>query len=98
MHQELVSEIKNIFQSFQESLQLHLPALEKETQDLIAKKSLNIQEIEYQLDVLLSLTMLGVGDKLFVQLLDYYKTIDAEGALFYWNEYDKEEEEDEDEF
>ena len=25
------------------------------------------------------------------QFFDYYKTIDADGALFYWNEFDKED-------
>jgi len=33
---------------------------------------------------------MGVGKELFVKLLDYYKTIDAEGAAFYWEEFDKE--------
>jgi hypothetical protein len=35
--------------------------------------------------------MHGMGDKLFVRLLEYYKTVDPEGAMFYWNEYDKQE-------
>lgn len=54
-------------------------------------KSAESNIIEHQLDTLLSLTIHGVGDTLFIQLLEYYKTIDAEGAVFYWNEYDKEE-------
>jgi len=33
--------------------------------------------------------MFGIGDDFFMQLVDYYKTIDAEGTLFYRNEYDK---------
>lgn len=33
-----------------------------------------------------------VGKHLFVKLLEYYKTIDAEGAAFYWNEYDRDDE------
>ncbi len=45
------------------------------------------------LDTILSLTDLGIGNDLFIKLLEYYKTIDAEGAIFYWNEYDRKEEE-----
>jgi|688.fasta_scaffold19006_4 hypothetical protein len=35
---------------------------------------------------------MGIGKDLFVQLLEYYKTIDADGAAFYWNEFDKDNE------
>jgi len=31
------------------------------------------------------------GDDLFIQLLEYYKMIDKEAVLFYWNEYDGKE-------
>lgn len=91
MDKKLISEIGSIIQSFNQSLQSHLPALEKEVKLLINGKSVDAKTIEHYLDTLLSLTMHGIGDNLFVQLLDYYKTIDAKGALFYWNEYDKEE-------
>ena len=93
MDKKLITEIGSIIQSFNQSLQSHLPALEKEVKRLINEKSVDAKTIEHYLDTLLSLTMHGIGDNLFVQLLDYYKTLDAEGALFYWNKYDKEEEE-----
>ena len=48
--------------------------------------------IESTLDTLLSLTDLGVGKELFIKFLEYYKTIDTEGAAFYWNEYENDEE------
>jgi len=59
---------------------------------LFENKNEDKQIIERYLDTLLSLTMHGIADKLFIKLLDYYKNIDADGAEFYWNEYDKEEE------
>ena len=93
MDKKLITELGSIIQSFNQSLQSHLPALEKEVKQLIKTKSVDTNTIEHYLDTLLSLTMHGIGDILFVQLLDYYKTLDAEGALFYWNKYDKEEEE-----
>ncbi len=88
----LLNQLKEIIQTFQQSLQSHLPALECEINAIITNKVQNKYTIEYNLDVFISLTDMGVGNELFIKLLDYYKTIDAEGASFYWEEYDKKEE------
>ena len=92
MENELFHDIKQSIEAFQQTLQQHLPALEAEVNDLIQAESQDKNTIEYTLDTLLSLTDMVVGKELFIKLLEYYKTIDAEGAMFYWNEYDKEEE------
>lgn len=89
---KLVKDIKTLIDNFNTALGQHLPALEKEVNQIISEKSTNNSTIEYLLDSLLSLTMHGVGDDLFIKLVDYYKTVDPEGALFYWNEYDSKEE------
>lgn len=89
---KLVNDIKNLIDNFNAALGQHLPALEKEVNQIISEKSTDNSTIEYLLDSLLSLTMHGVGDDLFIKLVDYYKTVDPEGALFYWNEYDSKEE------
>lgn len=89
---ELVNNLKSLIEDFNKSLEAHIPASEKDVNKLISDKCVNHKIIEYHLDALLSLTMHGVGDSLFIKLLDYYKTIDAEGALFYWSEYDKQDE------
>jgi hypothetical protein len=78
-----------IIKDFNKSLKRHLPALKTEVNKLIAEKCKDKNTIENDLDTLLSLTMHGVGEKLFIKLLEYYKTIDVEGAAFYWNEYDE---------
>jgi hypothetical protein len=88
----LLNQLKEIIQTFQQSLQSHLPELECEINAIIKNKVQNKNTIEYNLDVLISLIDMGVGNELFIKLLDYYKTIDAEGASFYWEEYDKKEE------
>jgi len=44
------------------------------------------------LDTLLSFIDYGLGKDIFIRLLEYYKTVDAEGALYYWNEYKQNEE------
>ncbi|WP_316812937.1 hypothetical protein [Pedobacter heparinus] len=84
--------IKQIIQQFSESIERQLPLLEIEVNRLITIKSTNISAIGNCLDTLLSLTIHGFADDVFVRLLEYYKTVDAEGALFYWNEYDNTEE------
>lgn len=84
--------IKQIIQQFGESIKRQLPLLESEVHRLITIKSTDSNAIENCLDTLLSLTMHGFANDLFISLLEYYKTIDAEGALFYWNEYDNTEE------
>jgi len=92
MQKDLFQDIKQTIAEFQKSLSLHLPALEAEINHLIQSKNQDKNTIENTIDTLLSLTDMGVGKELFLKLLEYYKTIDAEGAAFYWNEYDKDDE------
>ena len=87
-----LSQIRETIKTFQQTLQSHLPALESEINAIITNKEQNKNNIEYSLDVLISLTDMGVGNDLFIKLLEYYKTIDAESASFSWEEYDKKEE------
>jgi|GEM_PF-1066051 len=89
MENDAFNNIKNTIEEFQNSLQRQLPALEADVNALIKNKVQDKNTIEYSLDTLVSLTDMGVGQDLFVKLLEYYKTIDAEGAMFYWNEFDK---------
>ena len=91
---ELVDDLKELIVAFNDSLKQHLPALEQEVDFLIISKSRKENEIENMLDTILSLTMHGVGDALYIKLLDYYKTVNSEGADFYWQEYDKMNEEE----
>jgi hypothetical protein len=91
MEKDLFKDIKQTIIEFQNSLQMNLPALEAEINHIIQSETLNKNTIENTLDTLLSLTGLGIGKDLFIKLLEYYKTVDEEGALFYWNEYDKDE-------
>lgn len=92
MQKDLFQDIKQTIAEFQKSLSLHLPALEADINHLIQSKNQDKNTIENTIDTLLSLTDMGVGKELFLKLLEYYKTIDAEGAAFYWNEYDKDDE------
>lgn len=92
MDKRLVNDLKQIIETFNLSLAEHLPALQNEVSSLIDTQTKDSTEIEHCLDTLLSLTTHGVGNDLYIQLLEYYKTIDEEGAMFYWKEYDNKEE------
>lgn len=90
MKKEAFEEISQLITAFQQNLQEYLPAFETEINTIISEKSQDKNQIENTLETLLCLTAHGVGDPLFIQLLDYYKTVDAEDADFYWDEYDGE--------
>lgn len=87
----LTNDIKTLISGFKASMEVHLPPLEAEVNRLITTKSKDAKAIEQLLDTLLSLSMMGVGEDIFIKLIDYYKTVDPEGAAFYWNEYDTQE-------
>ena len=91
MEKDAFNEISGLIKAFNAQLEQYMPALETEVEQMIATGNRNSKIIEGYLDTLLSLTMHGTGDKLFVKLLEYYKTIDLEGAMFYWNEYDNQD-------
>ena len=90
VEEELFKNIKQSIDAFQESLKQQMPAIEAEVNQLINSKNQNTKTIELTLDILLSISSLGIGEHLFIKLLEYYKTVDEDGAAFYWNEYDKE--------
>ncbi len=91
---ESCSNIVNAIKEFHKSLEAYLPALEQEVNRIIENKSTDTKEIEYLLDTL-SPFMHGIGDSLYLKLIEYYKTIDAEAAKFYLEEYNKLLEEEE---
>jgi hypothetical protein len=91
MEKDLFQNIKQTIETFQQTLQQHLPQLEEEINHLIASGNQDKNIIENTLDTLLSLASMDVGKELFIKLLEYYKTIDDQGAMFYWNEYDNDE-------
>lgn len=91
MEKDAFQELAGLIHSFNERLAQQMPLLEDEIERLISSGNAENNTIENYLDTLLSLTMQGFGDALFIRLLEYYKTIDLDGAMFYWNEYDKQE-------
>ncbi len=66
-----------------------LPAFEASVDNIIQTKSTDKNAIEHLLDSISSFMYMGMGQELYIRLLDYYKTIDAEGATFYWELYEE---------
>jgi hypothetical protein len=91
MENDPYEDIFQIITNFNKSIESLLPALEAEVNELIKSGYKERNSIEQTLDTLLSLVNMGFAENLFLRLLDYYKTIDEEGAAFYWNEYDNHE-------
>jgi hypothetical protein len=86
--EKLTKDLIEIITAFNKSLTNHLPALEAQIKEIIDKKIINESQIEHLLDTLLSMSTHGIGNDLFIQLIEYYKIASPEGAEFYWNEYD----------
>ena len=88
---KLLSDLKKAIEIFHKNLAMQIPYLQQEVSNLIQQNCTNHHIIERHLDTLLDLGMHNIGKDLFIQLLDYYKTINMEDAMFYRNEYDKED-------
>ena len=85
----LIEGIGQAIKGFQASMATHLPFLEQEVNTLIAQKSKDENAIEHLLDTLVSLTTAGIGEPLFIRLLEYYKTVNAEYAADYWRTFEE---------
>lgn len=60
-----------------------LPAIRSEIADMIEKKETSTKRIEHLLDTLLDFTRIGMGDREFQQLNDYYAQVNREKAKQY---------------
>ena len=86
---DTLKSIVGLIEGFNASMKQHLPLLEQEVNSIIVRKSKNENEIEHLLDTLLSLHYAGIGEHLFIRLLEYYKTVNAEYAAAYWRFFDE---------
>ncbi|ANI89713.1 hypothetical protein A9P82_10680 [Arachidicoccus ginsenosidimutans] len=92
MKNDSLDDIKQLIRQFHETMEKQLPLLENEVQNIITNGITDQNTIGYYLDTLLSFIDYGLGKDIFIRLLEYYETIDTKGALFYWNEYNQNEE------
>lgn len=85
-------DIENLVKRFHAVIANTLPVFEKDAKEIIASQSTDQEDIELTLDNLLEGTYIGLGDEAFVKLVDYYKTLNPERAMYFWNLYDTGEE------
>ncbi|HMU47548.1 MAG TPA: hypothetical protein PKC72_14335 [Chitinophagaceae bacterium] len=85
MNEELAKLIRQSIKS----LKTYLPPLQKEVDNIIDQKNIDIKIIEHLLDSLSSLLYAGIGHQLYLKLLEYYKIVDKDGADFYWKLYEE---------
>jgi hypothetical protein len=90
---KVVDDIGNAIREFQKKMEAQMPALEAEVNGIVKRNSKDQKEIGYALDILLSLQEMGIGQDLFIRLLEYYKTFDAEAAADYWRYFDEKDDE-----
>ena len=88
-YEALLEGIGQAIKGFQASMSAHLPFLEQEVNTLITQKSKDEKAIEHLLDTLVSLTTAGIAEPLFIRLLEYYKTVNAEYAADYWRIFEE---------
>ena len=84
---KMAEELAKLIRQSSRSLEAYLPSLQKELDDIIDQKNTDTKAVERLLDSLSSLLYAGMGYQLYLRLLEYYKTIDKEGADFYWTLY-----------
>lgn len=86
---KMAEELAKLIRQTNKSLETYLPSYQKEVDSFINQKSIDTEAIEHLLDSLSSMLYAGIGHQLYLKLLEYYKTIDNEGADFYWNLYEE---------
>ncbi|OJV98406.1 MAG: hypothetical protein BGO52_11500 [Sphingobacteriales bacterium 44-61] len=85
----MAEDLAKLIRQSHSSLEAYLPSFQKVVDSVIMQGSTDTKEIEHLLDSLSSLLYVGIGHQLYLRLLDHYKTIDSEGAGFYWDLYEE---------
>jgi len=87
--QQFLDTIAGDIRQLQTSMKAHLPMLEQAVNLIITRQSSDPKEIEHLLDSLLDFQQMGIGEALFIRMLEYYKHLDPEAAADYWEYFDK---------
>lgn len=67
----------------------HVADLDMEVEYILNEPIVDHRRIEAVLDDLLQFHTNQEAAALFIRLLEYYKTLDADGAGFYWTQYEQ---------
>ena len=86
---KMAEKLAKLIRQTNKSLEACLPTFQKEVDSIINQKRTDTKEIEHLLDSLSSMLYADIGHQLYLKLLEYYKTIDKNGANFYWDMYEE---------
>ena len=86
---KLVKQISNSIEQLQALFQAQLPTLELAVNDLIKSNTKDEEEIYRLMDVLLDFQFVGIGEDVFLKLLEYCKTVNQEAAADYKEIYEE---------
>ena len=64
-----------------------LPSIQDNIDSIIERKEQDPNIVQRELDYILNLVQIGIGDSEFKRLNDYLRTIDFKGANYYDKEY-----------
>ena len=87
--EEATNGIVDILKEARREMRANLPLIRDEVEEIITLKEKNGARIEQHLDTLLGCMQMGIGEREFNMLNEYYKGIDKEGYEFYKKEYEK---------
>jgi hypothetical protein len=87
--EELAKNIAALMRQAQLETQKQLTAIEAVVFNIIKTNNTDTWIIEQALDSLLDMQFIGLGKETFLQLLEYYKTLDQEAAKEYWDIFDE---------
>ena len=88
-NESLVQKIGDQILHIRSLMEAQLPFLEGEVNRFITQQSRSTNDIEHILDTLLDYRRMDLGKDLFIRLLEYYKTVDAEAAADYWRFFEE---------
>ncbi|MBD1432323.1 hypothetical protein H8B06_05760 [Sphingobacterium sp. DN00404] len=94
MDEKFITKIRGMFESLHERMRQNLPFWENEVDIIIANQETDRNKIELTFDYLLDYTRHGIGNELYLRLMAYYRTVNPEGAAYYLQIYQEQEDEE----
>ncbi len=87
--EEAINGIVDMLKKARKDMRANLPLIRDDVEEIITLKSRNGARIEQTLDTLLGCMQMGVGEREFNMLNNYYAGVSKKGYEFYKKEYDE---------
>jgi hypothetical protein len=86
---DLIAKLRPVIQDLQRLLAAQEPILHDRVNDILARRSKNVNEIDHLMDDLFTIMPHGFGIADFKRLKEYLATLDAGAADFYQREFEE---------